>query len=149
MLAWLPWTLLPAAAIHMTEEFAFPGGFIAWYKRYRVDASRITPRFLFILNAALLVVCLNIGFIGRDPIGVAYWLGIAALLGMNGIWDLWASYKSRSYSPGVVTGMLIYVPLAIYGYIAFVRAGKASIRTAAIAAIIGGSYQLWSALFRI
>jgi hypothetical protein len=39
---------------------------------------------------------------------------MSAVLCSNGIWHAWASYKSHSYSPGVVTGMLIYAPLAVY-----------------------------------
>jgi hypothetical protein len=72
---------------------------------------------------------------------------IAAVMCSNGCWHLWASYKSHSYSPGVGTGMMIYVPLAVYGYSQFVRSGVASIGMALVAGAIGGSYHLWSALF--
>ena len=144
---WLMWAPLIAASIHITEEFFLPGGFEAWYRRYRPDPSRITRRFLVVVNAVLLVVCLNIAFLGRTQIGVAYWLAISALFFSNGIWHAWASYKSHTYSPGVVTGMGIYVPLTAYGYVQFVHSGAASIGTAAVACIIGGSYQLWSATY--
>jgi hypothetical protein len=49
---WLSWALLGAVILHIFEEFVYPGGFVAWYRRYRVDASRITTRFLVIINAA-------------------------------------------------------------------------------------------------
>lgn len=144
---WLPWAPLAAVLLHIFEEFVYPGGFAAWYRRYRLDASRVTPRFLVIVNVLLVVVCCNIGFLGRTPTGTAYWFVIAALLCSNGIWHAWASYKSRSYSPGVVTGVLVFVPLAIYGYSLFVRSGAASTGTALVAAIVGGSYHFWSALY--
>jgi len=144
---WLMWAPLVAAGIHITEEFFLPGGFEAWYRRYRPDPSRITRRFLVIVNAIYLMACLNIALIGRAPAGVAYWLGISALFLSNGIWHGWASYKSHTYSPGVVTGLAVYVPLAAYGYVHFVISGAASISTAAIACVLGGSYQLWSALY--
>jgi hypothetical protein len=144
---WLPWALLAAAILHILEEFVLPGEFSAWYRRYRSDASRITPRFLVIVNAALLVACLNVALLGRNPIGVAYWLTMAALMCSNGCWHVWASFKSRSYSPGVVTGLAVYVPLAAYGYRQFLRNGEASIPTAALAFLIGGSYHLWSAAY--
>jgi hypothetical protein len=131
----------------MFEEFVYPGGFPAWYRRYRADPSRITTRFLIVINVALLIACCNIGLLGRTTIGVAYWLVIAAVMCSNGCWHLWASYKSHSYSPGVGTGMMIYVPLAVYGYSQFVRSGVASIGMALVAGAIGGSYHLWSALF--
>jgi hypothetical protein len=144
---WLIWAPLLAASVHITEEFFLPGGFQEWYRRYRPDPSRITRRFLVIVNAVLLAACLNIGFLGRTPIGYFYWLAIAALLGANGTWHAWASYKSHSYSPGVVTGIAVYVPLVVYGYVQFVGSGAVSIGIAAIAFAIGASYQIWSALY--
>ena len=147
MMDWLPWAPLLAASLHIGEEFLVPGGFLTWYRRYRADPSRITPRFLLIVNAVLLAVCCNIGFLGRSPLGIAYWLTISALLFSNGCWHAWASYKSHTYSPGVVTGVTICLPLATYGYSQFVRSGAASIETAAVAGVLGGSYQLWSAAY--
>jgi hypothetical protein len=131
----------------MFEEFLYPGGFPAWYRSYRADPSRITTRFLILINAALLIACCNIALLGRTTLGVAYWLMISAVMCSNGCWHLWASYKSHGYSPGVGTGIFIYVPLAVYGYGQFVHSGAASAGMAVVAGIIGGSYHLWSALF--
>jgi hypothetical protein len=144
---WLRWAPLGAACLHLIEEFVFPGGFAAWYRRYRLDASRITTRFLVIINAVMLIVCWNVGSLGRTPLGIAYWLAISALLCSNGCWHAWASYKQRAYSPGVVTGITIYLPLMVYGYFAFLRSGAVSVRTALIAGLIGSSYQIWSAAY--
>jgi|HubBroStandDraft_6_1064221.scaffolds.fasta_scaffold06774_5 Protein of unknown function with HXXEE motif len=83
------------------------------------------------------------------PTHVPYWLTIAALTCSNGCWHAWASFKSREYSPGVVTGFAIYIPFAIYGYNHFLRSGAVSMTTALIAAIIGASYHFWFALFHI
>lgn len=130
---WLPWAPLGAAIVHMGEEFVYPGGFVAWYRRYRPDASRITIRFLVIINAALLFACLDIGLLKHRDAGVIYWLVIAAMMCSKGIWHTWASYKSRSYSPGVITGVLIYVPLAAFGFSFFLRTHHSSVQ-AAIAA---------------
>ncbi len=75
---WLPWGPLGAASAHIFEEFGFPGGFAGWYGRYRADASRITPRLLVIVNGALLLASFNAALLGRVPLGIAYWLMIAA-----------------------------------------------------------------------
>lgn len=133
--------------LHMFEEFVYPGGFVPWYRHYRTDASRITPRFLVIINAALLVACFDIGFLRHNAAGVVYWLVIAAVLCSNGIWHASASYRSRCYSPGVITGLMIYVPMTVYGYIHFLRAGETSTGAAMIAGAVGASYHLWSALY--
>jgi hypothetical protein len=144
---WLMWAPLMAASLHICEEFVIPGGFAAWYRRYRPDPSRITRRFLVLINAALLVGCWNVAAIGRNSFGIAYWLTMSAVLCSNGCWHAWASYKTHSYSPGVVTGVLVYVPLAVYGCSQFLLSGAISIWAAAIACIIGGSYHFWSAAY--
>jgi hypothetical protein len=144
---WLPWAPLIAASLHICEEFLVPGGFPSWYRRYTPEPGKITTRFLVIVNAALLFACLTAALAARTQQGIAYWLTISAVQCSNGCWHAWASYKSRSYSPGVVTGMAVYLPMAVYGYSHFVRSGAASIGTAAAAGILGGSYHLWSAAF--
>jgi hypothetical protein len=147
MTDWLPWAPLGAVILHIFEEFVYPGGFVAWYRRYRVDASRITTRFLIIINAVLLIACWDSAILVRRGNGAAFWLAIAALTASNGCWHVWASFKSREYSPGTITGVAIYVPLAVYGYNHYLRSGAASMTTALIAAAIGCSYPFWSALF--
>lgn len=144
---WLPFAPLGAAGLHIFEEFVFPGGFTPWYRRYRGDAARITTRFLVIINGALLLACGNIAQLGRTRTGVAYWLTIAAVQASNGLWHAWASIKSHSYSPGLITGLALYVPMAVYGYVQFVRLDEASVGTALVAGLVGGSYHIWSALY--
>jgi hypothetical protein len=94
-----------------------------------------------------LIACWDVAILGRRGAGVPYWLTIAALTCSNGCWHAWASFKSREYSPGVITGVAIYIPLAIYGYIHFLCSGAVSTTAALLAAIIGASYPFWSALF--
>jgi len=144
---WLPWAPLFAAVLHISEEFLLPGGFAAWYRRYRTDSSRVTSRFLFLINAALIVGCVETALLGLTPPGIFYWLAIAAVLASNGLWHLWASVRSHGYSPGVVTGSLIYVPLAVYGYGQFLRSGRISLDNALAACVLGGSYPFWSAIY--
>ena len=142
---WVSWGPLGAASLHIVEEFFYPGGFMTWYRRYKPGRSTsITPRFLVIMNGLLLVVCYDVGAMGPRPSGVALWLMVMALLAANAGWHVVGTMKTRSYSPGVVTGLLFYVPLAVYGYVRFVRSGQASVATAIIACLIGASYQIWA-----
>jgi hypothetical protein len=116
-----------------------------WYRRYRGPAaSRITSRFLTIINVVLLAVCVNAAFGANTPFGVAYWIAISAILASNGLWHLWAAVRSGVYSPGMITGLLLYVPLAIFGCIHFLKSGSVSIGSAVAALLIGGSYPWWS-----
>src|SRR5262245_28289458 len=135
-----------AALLHITEEFFLPGGFRAWYARYRPETSvSFTTTFAVLINALLLAVCLVPPLLGPTPRTVALWLTIAALLAGNAWFHLRGALVTRQYSPGVVTGFLLYLPLAILGFYSFLHAGLASGGTALSAAVIGVSYDLVSA----
>lgn len=144
MVSWWP---LGAALLHITEEFVFPGGFAAWDRAYRPGIrSSITPRFHVTVNALLLLVCVAVGLQGATSRGVAAWLTLAALLASNAVFHVVGAIRTRRYSPGMATGLALYVPLAAWGYPHFLRAGVASPATAAAAFAIGASYHLWSAV---
>jgi len=145
---WLPWAPLCAATLHIFEEFVWPGGFSAWYRRYKPErAKSITPRFLVIINILFLILCYDAGAARSQPFGPALWLTVAALLAGNAVWHLIGAMKTRSYSPGLVTGLLLYIPLAVVGYVHLLSSGTVVIGTAAVAAALGGSYHWWSAAF--
>ena len=144
------WAPLAAAALHIFEEFVFPGEFMKWYSAYKPEIKKsISKRFLFFINLGLLILCYDIGAIRESSINISIilWLGVTALLAANGAWHLKAVWNSKTYSPGVVTGTVIYIPLAVYGYIYFLQTGQASIWIAIAAFVVGASYQLWSNLF--
>jgi len=145
---WLYWAPLIAASLHMFEEFVFPGQFSKWYAKYKPEIKKsITVRFLTVINVLLLLLCYNVGALAPGPIGAAAWLGVTALLAANGAWHLRGVVKTRTYSPGVLTGLLVYLPLLVYGYIYFLQSKQVSIPTAILVIAIGASYQLWSNIF--
>jgi hypothetical protein len=146
---WLLWAPFAAACTHIVEEFVWPGGFMTWYRQYRgpAAASRITPRFLVLINAALLFGCWDAAAARESLMSRAVWLAMCALVGANGCWHLWAAVRTRGYSPGVVTGTLLYIPLAAYGFATYIGSGRVSPAIAIAAGIIGASYPVWSAIF--
>jgi hypothetical protein len=143
IVAWLP---LGAVVLHMVEEFLWPGGFPDWYRRYRPErAVSVTTRFLFWINALFVAMAVVAGAFGRRPIGVAFWLVVASIAAANALFHLWATWRRRAYSPGVVTGLLLYVPLALFGFLTFPRLGLATTGTTAQALVIGPAYHVYSA----
>jgi uncharacterized membrane protein HdeD (DUF308 family) len=145
---WLFWAPLAAASLHIIEEFVYPGHFSEWYQRYKPGIRKsITGHFLIIINILLLILCYDVGAMSPSPIRVAAWLGVMSLLAANGVWHVRGAIKTRSYSPGILTGTLVYLPLTVYGYVFFLNSKQASILTALIAFAVGASYQLWSNLF--
>lgn len=162
---WLWWAPLLAALAHIFEEFVYPGGFADWDRAYRPKfRSSITPRLHLVVNAALVFACVSVGISGipggvanigpmrvRGIIpphyAVAGWLTVAALLFSNTIFHIVGSLRTGRASPGVRTGLLLYVPLAVGGFWHFLSSGLTSFSTSILAALLGGSYHLWASMF--
>lgn len=137
---------LCAAALHIFEEFVCPGGFAEWDRRYRpAFSASITPRFHLIVNGLLLLICYDVWAFRATQAGVALWLLVMALLFGNAIWHVVGAVKMRSYSPGIVTGLLMYVPLSVYGYVRLLQSGRVDVGTAILAFVVGASYPIWAA----
>jgi hypothetical protein len=109
-----PFYLFAAAVLHVTEEYFFPGGFIKWITKF-VPSSisfRLTVKFAVIVNGLFLLLCLSAVFIGgRYPM---FALSIAGLVLVNGFIHLISSVVTRSYSPGLITSLLFYIPIPVY-----------------------------------
>jgi hypothetical protein len=161
-MTWIWWAPLVAASLHIVEEFVWPGGFAAWDRTFRPEIkASITPRLHVIVNAALLYLCLAVAVAGQpdgmltigsahlrsvpQAWGPALWIGVAALLASNTMFHVVGALQTRRYSPGIVTGVALYLPLAVAGYTYFIRTGQVSVTQALLATAIGGSYHLWAA----
>jgi hypothetical protein len=143
----LAWSLAIAAGLHIIEEFVWPGGFKAWWLAYRPGtAGSVSNGFLVGINALLMFMSVAVAFAVQAPRGngVAAWLTLAALLFSNAIFHIIGAAATRRYSPGMITGSLLYMPFAVIGYVHFLRTGRATAATAVVAAIVGGSYHFIS-----
>ncbi|MBL8985835.1 MAG: HXXEE domain-containing protein [Gemmatimonadetes bacterium] len=107
-------------AVHLTEEAVAGSGFPAWLKTH-AGADLSGPEFL-LLNAVgmtvMLVVAVGV-WRNRSPS-----LGLAAIgtIGLiNGSLHLGGSVLTASYSPGAVSGTLLWMPL---GALAIRRAAE-------------------------
>jgi hypothetical protein len=131
---------------HLIEEFVWPGGFPEWYRWYHPErASSVTTRYIVIVNAVLIVLALLPPVLGATPRGLALWLMVAAIAAANALFHLFATASRRRYSPGVITGTVFYLPLAILGYQQLVLGGLVSPGTTIEAIVIGIGFHLWSA----
>src|SRR5262245_7847418 len=117
-MTWLWWAPLGSAALHIGEEFVYPGGFAAWDREYRPSIrSSITPRLHVVANALLLLACLTVAISGMPggsigvgtfrfrsvlpaSLSVPGWLGLAALLFSNAVYHLVGSLRTQRWSPG-------------------------------------------------
>jgi hypothetical protein len=139
---WLP---ALAVAAHLIEEFVWPGGFAAWYRNYPPGANAtVTSRFLVMINAIFVALALLPPVLGPTPRGLAFWLVVAAIAATNAIFHIVATVRTRAYSPGVVTGVALYLPLAFVGGAWIIRDRSVAPSTVGQAIIIAVAYQIWS-----
>ena len=142
---WLP---AIAGALHVTEEFYWPGGFSEWFREYRSENQRsFTRGFAIAVNGVMLLAGVALGWMGPDwPRALSLWLILVAILGANAFLHLIGSWRTRRYVPGLVTGMLVNLPLCLWGYAHFIGNGEASLSMAATSLALGASYDIWSNL---
>jgi hypothetical protein len=140
------WIPVAAIAAHLVEEFVWPGGFASWYRRYPPGhTTAVSPRFLWIINIAFVALALLPPLLGPSPRGLALWLTIAMVAAANAVFHIVAVVRTRGYSPGVVTSIVLYLPLAIIGGAFLSRHALVSTGTLVEAIVIGIAYHVWSA----
>ena len=146
MSGWLLWMPAACAALHLFEEFAWPGGFAAWFRAYRPEtAVSFTPTFAVLVNLTLMLVALLVGWAGpHQDRGIAAFLTLVSVLASNGLFHVIGAVRTRRYSPGMVTGALLYLPLCAYGFWYFIHVVKVSPLSAMASFAIGSLYQSWS-----
>lgn len=142
----LAWILPVFIILHIIEEFVFPGGFMLWYRKYKpAIASSLRPRFLIIVNGLLLLICINPISMGRTFQGTVWWLCITSILAVNAYFHIKATIVSKTYSPGLFTSVLLYIPLALYGNWFFISNRSVNWITAVLCFLPGIGYHLFSA----
>lgn len=102
--------LLPIAyLLHLAEEWF--GGFTDW--TLTVPVYDVGPERFVLINAiGLALFVLGTGAALRYPRMAWFAASLAALLGLNGVLHAAATLGFGSYSPGTVTGLLLYIPLS-------------------------------------
>lgn len=108
------WTLLfPLTyAVHIAEELWAGETFYRWVSRVAaVDLSR--EEFLA-MNAIAMLVMIG-GVIVANLMTVRLPIvALAAVTALNGTLHVFGTIVSGSYSPGVISGVLLWIPLGVY-----------------------------------
>jgi len=102
--------LLVTYALHIIEEYSF--GFPAWASAH--TGLALTEEVFLRLNATFFVVmtaCVLVGMLFAPAQWLVLPLGTVVLI--NGTGHLVASLLTWSYSPGLVTGTLLWIPLGL------------------------------------
>jgi hypothetical protein len=106
MAKWLPLLFL----IHLGEEWFT--GFTEW-TTIALGADVSVARFITINASAFLIFVAGTFAAFRHPAMAWFISSLAALLVLNGVLHTLATVGFGFYSPGTITGLLLYVPLGL------------------------------------
>ncbi|OKS89131.1 HXXEE domain-containing protein [Mucilaginibacter polytrichastri] len=143
LVAWL----LPFAIIaHIIEEFVFPGGFIKWYRDSRPDiAASITKSRHTVINIVYIVLSFIPLLLGPAIQGISWLLALTSIAAVNALFHILGSARTKTYSPGEVTAMFIYLPLTIYINWELLATHAITLDYAGKCFLVGIAYHIWSA----
>jgi hypothetical protein len=129
------WLALPASYFaHLCEEWWGGEGFVSWTARV-VGAPVSETRFIVVNSIAAPVFVLGTVLAIAKPRLAWFIVTFGTIVLTNGLLHVLGTAGSKSYSPGVVTGTVLYLPLGILA----LRLGRARLSEARLwAAAAGG-----------
>jgi Protein of unknown function with HXXEE motif len=131
------WLLLVAAVLHVVEEWVWPGGFLSWFRELVGFAEGLSMRLAVAVNAAFLALMAAAAIVAdANP---RFSLSAASLCFANGVLHVVGTVRTNRYSPGLVTGAVLYLPLAVAAYAAAADEIDAADWIASLG--LGASYQ--------
>lgn len=137
---WVYWAIIGAALLHVAEEYYIPGGFMDFMKRFNPRfAAHITTPFAIVFNGLFILLCI-LGAALRE-ISPAFSLSVAGLLGFNALMHMGAAIRTRGYAPGLVSSLLLYLPLCITSYTISIGSGTVTPTQALGSFFLGGIYN--------
>lgn len=137
---WIFGASLVVSMIHMVEEYFYPGGFMDVMKRLNPRfAPLVTAPMAIVINGPQLLLCVIAILVGRNLL--VFSMSVAALLFINAFAHIIGSLIAKEYAPGVITGVLFYLPLSIYAYYAFISSGQLTPGEVIVTGILGLVYQ--------
>jgi len=138
---WIFYTFIAAGMLHVLEEYFYPGGFPNFMKRMSpAFAPFVTTSFAIIINGLFLLLCVLAAVIGKSAL--VFSLSIASLLFTNGLVHMLGSMRAIRYAPGLITGILLYIPLGITAYSLFLNSDELSINQGIVSFLLGLAYQV-------
>jgi hypothetical protein len=101
--------LLIAALLHLVEEYIYPGGFLLWMRQAIGQSPGAAEA--VIINLAFVALVATPLFSAAPSV---WTLSVPAVLLANGALHVIGTIVTRRYSPGVITSVVLFFPLAGY-----------------------------------
>jgi hypothetical protein len=98
-----------AAIVHVIEEYRF--GWVEWANDF---ISGITVKQFMVVNTLFIVLCIIAAMSSNKFI--VFSSSIFSLLLINSLAHIAPTIKQKKYSPGLVSAVLLFVPICLAGY---------------------------------
>jgi hypothetical protein len=129
-----------AAAVHIFEEYIFPGGFAEAFNKLLPRASHLfTQKFHIVVNVVFFLLCLISALIGKANLVLS--LSIFGLIFANAVLHIRGAIIKKGYYPGVISGVFIYIPITVYAYSLFISSQQLTWMQAGISLLLGVLYM--------
>ena len=134
---WVFIVLVGAAVIHIFEEYIYPGGFQDALGKAipRMALPYLTPKFHLAMNGLFLLLCFASLLIGKSNLVLS--MSVISLVFINAVLHIRGAILTKKYYPGVISGALIYIPLAVYAYFVFLSSAQLSWIQAGLSFLMG------------
>ena len=109
------WFLPIAYLIHLSEEYFSGGGFPMWFSGI-FKTSLSSNDFIIINSVGITATLIIVILYSLNKVNHFFIATLGTLFFINGLIHLFASVTTLEYSPGTLTGIVIYLPL---GYVVF------------------------------
>jgi hypothetical protein len=139
------WLVLAVSAIHVVEEYA--GGWVKFVNSFHSPIGHTTMGTFYLVNGIFILLCLLAALLNSSF--VVFSLSIAALLFINSLIHIGGTIKFRKYNPGVLTGILLYLPLSIYCYYLYDQAGLLGLANLILSIALGAGWMGFAVLYGI
>lgn len=122
--------LIAAYLLHLAEEWF--ADFPEWSRVIR--GTGVSPRQFMLINSIAMALLIILSARARRHAGMAWFPAVlAAVFVINGVLHTLATLRYGVYSPGTVTGLLIFIPLGAL----VLRGMREQLATAAFMACLG------------
>ena len=127
---WIFLVILIVSIIHVIEEYF--GGFVDQMKQFVPDldlANFVSVNMTFIV---LIFIAVIVG-----SASLIYSLSIAALLFINALFHIGGAIRLKGYSAGLISALVLYIPVSIYAYYYFWNRGVLTQTDAILSILLG------------
>ena len=102
-------------------------------------AQLVTVPMAVIINGLQLLLCITAIVVGEN--GIVFSMSVAGLLFTNGLMHIMGCVKAKGYAPGVITGVLLYIPVSVYAYLLSIHLGLLTLNELIVTGVLGLLYQ--------